>query len=136
MLGHTNIQTTQIYARITDKKVGNEMNMFAGRIKSLYPNLHLATVDEVKIDEVLKSLKIRTGKSADKIWETLTERLWKKMSINERQSFISEMENTQNKPNAIKDLFDVLLDYFLENLNHRNLVENVFDTQRDLAVNF
>ena len=136
MLGHTNIQTTQIYARITDKKVGNEMNMFAGRIKSLYPNLHLATVDEVKIDEVLKSLKIRTGKSADKIWETLTERLWKKMSINERQSFISEMENTQNKPNAIKDLFDVLLDYFLENLNHRNLVENVFDTPRDLAVNF
>jgi len=59
-----------------------------------------------------------------------------KNKINERQSFISEMENTQNKPNAIKNLFDVLLDYFLENLNHRNLVENVFDTQRDLAVNF
>jgi site-specific recombinase XerC len=32
MLGHTNINTTQIYARITDKKIGNEMNDFAGKL--------------------------------------------------------------------------------------------------------
>jgi hypothetical protein len=136
MLGHTNIQTTQIYARITDKKVGNEMNMFAGRIKSLYPNLHLETADEVKIEDVLKSLKIRTGKATVKIWQTQTEKLWNKMSNIERQSFISEMENTQNKPNAIRNLFEVLMDYFLENLNHRTHVEKVFDTQKDFVVNF
>ena len=35
MLGHTNIKTTQIYARITDAKIGNDMAKFAGRLKDL-----------------------------------------------------------------------------------------------------
>jgi site-specific recombinase XerD len=29
MLGHTNIRTTQIYARITDSKIGNDMQASA-----------------------------------------------------------------------------------------------------------
>jgi site-specific recombinase XerD len=33
MLGHTNIQTTLIYARITGEKIGNDMALFAGKIK-------------------------------------------------------------------------------------------------------
>jgi hypothetical protein len=136
MLGHTNIQTTQIYARITDKKVGNEMNMFAGRIKCLYPNLHPATVEEVKLEDVLKTLKVRTGKAADRTWQHLTEKLWNKMSNIEHQSFMSEMEHTQNQPKTISALYEVLMDYFLENPNHRNHVENVFDIQKNLAVNF
>jgi site-specific recombinase XerD len=35
MLGHTNIQTTQIYARITDGKISNDMALFAGKIKDM-----------------------------------------------------------------------------------------------------
>lgn len=32
MLGHTNIKTTQIYARITDKKIEHDMNELAGKL--------------------------------------------------------------------------------------------------------
>lgn len=35
MLGHTNISTTQIYARITDSKISNDMNAFAGKVKCM-----------------------------------------------------------------------------------------------------
>ena len=33
MLGHTNIKTTQIYARITDVKVSNDMASFAEKLE-------------------------------------------------------------------------------------------------------
>lgn len=32
MLGHTNIQTTQIYARITNSKISNDMEDLAGKL--------------------------------------------------------------------------------------------------------
>lgn len=35
MLGHTNIKTTQIYARITDSKIGNDMAVLAGKLKGM-----------------------------------------------------------------------------------------------------
>jgi site-specific recombinase XerD len=35
MLGHTNIKTTQIYARITNNKIKNDMVALAGKIKDL-----------------------------------------------------------------------------------------------------
>jgi site-specific recombinase XerC len=45
MLGHTNIQTTQIYARITNDKIGNDMALFAGKIKDMGAQL---TVNSLK----------------------------------------------------------------------------------------
>ena len=37
MLGQTNIRTTQIYARITDQKVNNDMAILAEKIEGTLP---------------------------------------------------------------------------------------------------
>lgn len=34
MLGHTNIETTQIYARITNEKIRKDMEVLAGKLDS------------------------------------------------------------------------------------------------------
>lgn len=35
MLGHTNIETTQIYARITNDKIRNDMQQLSGKLDEL-----------------------------------------------------------------------------------------------------
>jgi site-specific recombinase XerD len=35
MLGHTNIKTTQIYARITDNKIGHDMDILSSKLKEM-----------------------------------------------------------------------------------------------------
>lgn len=34
MLGHTNIQTTQIYARVIDTKINNDMEVLTGKLNA------------------------------------------------------------------------------------------------------
>ena len=35
MLGHTNIETTQIYARITNEKIRKDMEVLAGKLDAM-----------------------------------------------------------------------------------------------------
>ena len=137
MLGHTNIQTTQIYARITDRKVGNEMSQFAENIKNYGAKFLSGTVENVKIEDVLQSFKIPADKSSERIWKSLTVKLWLHMTNVERYFFMSEMENRGSKPETVSEFYVTLMDYFLENLNSQGDSENAsVDTQLKLVANF
>jgi hypothetical protein len=116
MLGHTSINTTQIYARVTDKKVSHEMGAFAGSVKSLDMKLQYPVEqEEVTVEGVLKSLKIATGKASDVIWENLTAKVWNRLSGIEKQAFASDVTGKENRPKTLRDFYVFLMDYFLEN---------------------
>jgi len=131
MLGHTKISTTQIYARVTDNKIGNEMNIFAGSVRQL--DYILQTVKEINIDDALKSFKIPTS---DTIWKSLSVKIWCKMANYERQAFVSEAESFENKPKTTREFYVGLFDFFLNTLNFQK--ENVDATDAELlnTVNF
>jgi hypothetical protein len=133
MLGHTNINTTQIYARVTDKKVSHEMGAFAGSIKNLDVKLQCLTGgEEVTVDGALKFLKISAGKASDVIWENLTAKVWNKLSNIEKQSFVSEVESREDKPKTFRDFYVFLMDYFLDNLEN-NGANSVFAENESIS---
>jgi hypothetical protein len=120
MLGHTNINTTQIYARVTEKKISHEMGAFAGSVKNMDRKLQYLPKEKVSIKSVLKSLKIAIGKAPDVVWEPLTAKVWNRLSNVERRAFVSEVESMEKKPGTFRDFFRILMDHFLDNLAHQN----------------
>lgn len=73
MLGHTNIKTTQIYARITDVKVSNDMASFA---------------------EKMEKKKIKFQSNLDKVFECL--------SLGEKMALFNLPSTLSNDPERIK----------------------------------
>jgi hypothetical protein len=140
MLGHTNISTTQTYAKITNKKIGNEMNMFAGNVKKWNVRLQLsATQEELSIESVLQSNNIREDGVSNAPWKHLTLKIWYKLSNIERQSFALELENREEKPSTMQDFYVSLMDYFLGSIKGDNfdLPENAtLKTKTQFVVNF
>ena len=44
VLGHTNIKTTQIYAKITTQKLGNDLTAFGNQLNQTFGNIKVSGV--------------------------------------------------------------------------------------------
>ena len=139
MLGHRNIKTTQIYAKITNEKVSNEMNMFAGNIKKGDTKQQPAIGKAV--ENLLKALKIPTGKASDAVWGSLIAKVWNKTPDIDRQTFAEELKSNEIKPKTLQDFYVMLIDFFLDTITNQrgylSLNNREFpDTETKLAVNY
>ena len=132
MLGHSNINTTQTYARITDKKVSSEMSSFAGNVKMLDLKMQInSDQKEITLEDILKSNKISTGKASELIWENLSSKVWINLSILEKQYFLLNFKDLENKPKTIRDFYLYLIDFFLDNCNKNNSILNENELNSD-----
>ena len=121
MLGHTNLTTTQIYARILNSKISNDMEALAGKMKKLDMKLQFSAGQDVtSVESIIKSLKIPSGRASDVIREDLVAKVWNRLSNIEKQAFASDMTGRENKPKTLRDFYVCLMDYFPENLTDNN----------------
>ena len=58
MLGHTNVRTTQIYARITDTKVSNDMSMLSAKIDGTLPHTTASPRKAKTAPKIREELKV------------------------------------------------------------------------------
>lgn len=99
MLGHTNIKTTQIYARITDVKVSNDMASFAEKLEEK------RTKSKSKLDQLFECLSLSEKMALFNLPGTLSddpERLkrisvmWHSLSEEEKSSLWSNTFQNEN----------------------------------------
>jgi hypothetical protein len=105
-------------------------------MKKLDMKLQFTTGQEIaSIESIVKSLKIPSGRTSDVIWESLTAKVWNKLSNIDRQAFASDIKDMENRPKILRDFYVCLMDYFLENHadNNGSLNENTIINN---AVNF
>ena len=94
MLGHTNIKTTQIYAKITDTKISNDMAVFAEKLDAKKNKSHskLNQLFEcLSIGEKMALFNLPQTLSSDKDREKRMNVLWNSLSDEEKASL---WENT------------------------------------------
>ncbi|MDR1092419.1 MAG: hypothetical protein LBL79_15230 [Prevotella sp.] len=90
--------------------------------------------EEVRVEGVLKSLKITAGKASEVIWENLTAKVWNRLSGIEKQAFASDATGREDRPKTLRDFYVCLIDYFLENhadngsFNENTLINNVINS--------
>ena len=109
MLGHTNIKTTQIYARITDNKISHDMAVLAGKIESKKSKTKLDQLFEcLSAGEKMALFNLPQTLSSDSdrekrmslIWQSLSDEeksaLWEKTFSNE-VNFVLRNDNENYK---------------------------------------
>ena len=100
MLGHTNIKTTQIYARVTDVKISTDMNSFAEKLEEK------RTKSKCKLDSLFECLSIVEKMALFNLPSTLSndpERakrisiMWNSLSDEEKSSLWTNAFENENK---------------------------------------
>ena len=109
MLGHTNIKTTQIYARITDNKISHDMAALAKKLVTKKSKSKLDQLFEcLSMGEKLALFNLPQTLSSDNdrekrmslIWKSLSDEekssLWKKTFENDANFVYSEKSTSNN----------------------------------------
>ncbi len=106
MLGHTNIKTTQIYARITNSKIGNDMAVLAGHLKEAKIKKQTPTKSKIDIqfgclslDEKMALFNLPQSLSYDSKRESRISDIWYGFSEEEKSSlWRNAFENNEILP--------------------------------------